>query len=379
MFPRRDRIQQANQRLNRLFNENWDIEIRSMYIAIDLLERCPNAARIRDKDGNLPLHKYCNLHKDQELTVVQALVEAYPESVRMTTSNGDTPLHLSCLLPWSQNVTVIRFLVDQYPDALFVKNRLGETPLQQVLSDSNLRMYYDNLGPQLLSLVAFMVNACPGSAKVLNYDHETLLHIISKNVHDNLASLNSHSFTEMLGILVEMFPEATNLADVEGRLPLHSLCSKCSRCLSVCPQYLQRFHQILKELLSISEGVMKFKDDKGQTPLHVLCSQGTPNDLIKVFLDKNPSLASERDKQGRTPLHCLVESFPEYHLCVLYYDDYSESVHSLIDAFPLGANARDNDGVTPLQFAHEKNLTLSMVYQLFRVDPLASLSSLGLR
>lgn len=178
---RRDRIQKANRKLKHLLVSCCRAYDGDRVGAIRLLEKQPKAARIRDEDGNLPLHLYISCWCNQlHVSVVQALVYAYPESISKVNRWGETPLQLICRRhiaalapsdPWRDEIVpeitaVIRFLIDECPNTLLVRNWNGYTPIHEIL-------YFMERVPELLSLVDFMIEACPEIAKVSNDDQET--------------------------------------------------------------------------------------------------------------------------------------------------------------------------------------------------------------
>lgn len=131
---------------------------------------------------------------------------------------------------------------------------------------------------------------------------------------------------------------------------------------------------VLKILIPfVEEETVSLKDDLGQTPLHALCSRGANASALQMLLEKSSSSSCEVDNEGRIPLHCALDrpSYDSY-----YYTD-EKIVYCLLEAFPLGAYAADNNGVTPLQIAHENDVHLGIIYNLVKVDPIKSLFALG--
>jgi len=78
----------------------------------------PEALRLCDDDGMLPLHFYCSSpNSDEEssygtldLRTVQFLVQGFPESVHALDNQGRTPLHLACERPNEGNLATILYL-----------------------------------------------------------------------------------------------------------------------------------------------------------------------------------------------------------------------------------------------------------------------------
>lgn len=79
------------------------------------------------------------------------------------------------------------------------------------------------------------------------------------------------------------------------------------------------------------------------------------------------------DSQGRTPLHLALEGMAEegnandrYHQQIALY---------LLKLFAGGIVVADNEGMTPLSLACEKDVDLPLIYELVRVDPLVAIGS----
>jgi len=62
-------------------------------VILYLVEHCPSAAGIPDKDGDLPLH--IALYNVSSLAVVRALLRAHPQAAQMPAPDGFLPLHLA--------------------------------------------------------------------------------------------------------------------------------------------------------------------------------------------------------------------------------------------------------------------------------------------
>jgi len=94
-----------------------------------LVQAWPAAARIRDKEGFLPLHHLCWSHETNVLLAdVELLVAAWPYALRVaTTKRGMLPLHVAC--QYQVSTDVILFLIESYPLAAKVRNKRGELPL----------------------------------------------------------------------------------------------------------------------------------------------------------------------------------------------------------------------------------------------------------
>lgn len=130
-------------------------------------------------------------------------------------------------------------------------------------------------------------------------------------------------------------------------------------------------------ILAASESIIgKANSRYSETALHELAFEGAPAPHLQVLLEKCPEAASMKDRFGRTPLHCAVEGYAASELPECDRICYEETVNCLLRAFPMGMTAIDDFDKTPLVCACEKNVSLSLIYQLFSVDPISNLETL---
>ena len=95
---------------------------------------------------------------------------------------------------------------------------------------------------------------------------------------------------------------------------------------------------------------------------------GASQDQLKILLEKCSKLAMMKDTSGQLPLHAAVKgestfSDPSFH----------ETVECLLKAYPGAVRNKDNAGMTPFELACENDVSLSIIYQLIRVDPIDNL------
>lgn len=63
-----------------------------------MLEKAPDAARIRDVNGKVPLHLAIDTHR--EFDIISAIVDVFPKGLIEKNGNGFTPLHSA----WRKNL-----------------------------------------------------------------------------------------------------------------------------------------------------------------------------------------------------------------------------------------------------------------------------------
>jgi hypothetical protein len=90
-----------------------------------LVEACPEAVKVPNDNGSLPLHVACAYKAP--LDVIQYLVEQWPEAIKTANHNGSLPLHHACKnkVP----LDVVEFLVEEWPEAVKIMDSDGRTPL----------------------------------------------------------------------------------------------------------------------------------------------------------------------------------------------------------------------------------------------------------
>lgn len=89
-----------------------------------LLNHFPQAARLPDKDGSLPLHEAA-VYAEQD--IIEVILDAFPEGIRHCNNFGNLPLHLASYAI-SSNQEKLDFLIEKYPEALTVYNKEGNMP-----------------------------------------------------------------------------------------------------------------------------------------------------------------------------------------------------------------------------------------------------------
>jgi hypothetical protein len=89
-----------------------------------LLQAYPQAARVRDTTGNLPLNISLDHGAVKSVEVVKMLLDSYPDSAKEPNSTGRLPLH-SVLNSPNPDVGVARYLAKQYPPAITLESKEG--------------------------------------------------------------------------------------------------------------------------------------------------------------------------------------------------------------------------------------------------------------
>jgi len=390
-------------------------------LAVFELLTSPDVVRIRGKNEMLPLHHYCRSRGSNhllDLQVVRLLVEAHPESVRQVDDKGNTPLHWALGYASEADIPAIRYLAEQYPEAVTKENNAGLIPLHTV---------FDYFQIFSLPVIHFFIETYPISARMIGHRGRTLLHMLLQEsggddalpiarllaeVHPDIVTMqDSNGCTPLhlacmwakddrlplVRFLVELYPAALPLKDAHGKTPLGAACiygivesAKVIQYLvQECPEVLEPdddsgtatpLHQFccksysdldILEILAISEKAVKAKDELGRTSLHCLSYRNrvTPESL-QILVEKCPGLPSVTDSKGRLPLHLMIEGLP-----TMFFERLARhhTLQCLLKAFPGGVCTKDKDGKTPLELACEKDVDLTLIYELVKVNPIATL------
>lgn len=368
-----------------------NLAIRDGYVDPDVLRLlCTSKSlQICDSDGEIPLINYLNYEAGPDLLVVQSMVELYPRSARTTNRSGLTPLHLACnkASTYFYNLQVIRFLIEVYPRALVMRDSFGCTPLhgichfagqdvlplmhllvegspegvRQLDSSGNtvLHRYLLGLTWPILSVVEYLTNVYPGSLQVRDK--------VKKMTPLDIACTQSQ--VDVVRFLIRQYPETLESRSRTGTgTSLHTLCSIISKFPDAASHESESILTIL-DILSISEEAVLAKDRHGQTPLHLLSKAAAPREILQVLVNKFPATLSARDNNGRIPLHSAIQGCCDFYYIEASHDD---TIRYLLEAYPLGVRDVDNNDMTPLILACKQNACVSTIYQLVKIDPIAS-------
>jgi len=317
-----------------------------------LVESCPQAVRQADQEfGKNPLHYACqwNLLNQHGLTIIRLLAEACPEAAGMLDHESKTPLHRICVRSYSDSLQIIRVLVQACPECVQVADHAGHLPLH---------IFCENARDTDMDVVEYLVDAYPQALTLRDMAGCTPLHVAE---HSNRANL------ELARILVQKCPEVLELDDTtsERGTPLHQLCKG-----GLCGSLFDFLHELnYLKTLALSEKAVKAKNIRGQIPMHLLCQGSAQREMLQVMFDLYPKIAQEKDNQGRIPLHLALLGSVDSPRPWRYY----ETIDWLLQVYPDGVRMADNDGMTPLELACEKNASVSLIYQLVSSDPVMNL------
>jgi ankyrin repeat protein len=155
-----------------------------------MIHMYPGATKVKDKDGNTPLHSACETRNKDLAALVRLLLAADEGKIAPKTADrdGNLPLHSACenRVP---NVDTILLPLDTFPGGLEKKDKQGNLPLHSAIEVGDV---------MATSVIGVMIRAYPGANKVKDKDGNTPL-------HSALHSLTKH-FDEVASLLLEADP-----------------------------------------------------------------------------------------------------------------------------------------------------------------------------
>jgi len=160
-----------------------------------------------------------------------------------------------------------------------------------------------------------------------------------------LASL-SKGLTSIAFLLLEHGADP-NICNIEGASPLHYASSTCDETTII-------------ELLK-NGAFLNVQDEEGDSILHWAIREGRADNLV-CLLNRGGIQVNIKNEDGETPLH-LASAIGD------------EGMVELLLASKADANARDNNGLTPLDEALEHHQGIAkMIYRSMKANKLTSSS-----
>jgi len=206
-----------------------------------LVELYPESVSKADRFGDLPLHHVCRF-PFVPLEVVKFLYERYPEAIRIKGSCERLPLHTADVNNASKET--VEFLIDMYPDAVRVVDEYGGLPLHCACSYGGAR-----------EIVQLLIDRYSGEA--IYHNGLAVSNIVGRiPLH---CAANNQTALDLFPLLLERYPRGVRVADNDGMLPLHLVCS------------LNLTHglEIVRLLLETHLFAMVQTCDTGETPLQI--------------------------------------------------------------------------------------------------------------
>ena len=271
------------------------------------------------------------LHNDapKRTIAIESLVDEFPDSALQYDDRGRLPIHVACEegLP----LGVIQCLLQTWPDTIEspTKRKRQMIPLHVVCR------HYNGSNCQKSAVIQHMLTINPWAARTTTAAGETPLHCLLQNYFCTLADVK---------LLVNVYPEALDIATKKGYTPLHIACEmhymerSTKRARPTDDNPSSSSADIIAFLLKhVSPEALGATNSKGELPLHSAVRSHQSLDTIRGLLSAYPDASKRVDRRGRTALHLATA---RHSLC-------RKTVRYLIQANQSAVHQKDNDGSTP--------------------------------
>lgn len=249
--------------------------------------------------------------KSPNMDLIELLKMDNKDFAKLLASNGSTALHLAS--EFSDSLDLIQQLIQLNSQALEMRNFKGETPLCRVAKNSSLQ------APQLLKA---LIDAAPQTVRSAS-NGKLPLH---RFLHIEDACVDTKITKELVLILLQAYPDAVNISDGDGKLPIHIAAQHCSvdilRIIAEAnPENLSLTTPIhgsvahcaahsgslenTRYIHSMMSELFHTVNDRYQTPLHIVTERFS-SDLIEDMVSLVPETARIVDANGNNLLHILL-------------------------------------------------------------------------
>ena len=336
-----------------------------------LLAAYQDGARVKDSDGNLPLH-FAVAAFDSDATM--QLLDVYEDGAK----DGECPLlHIACgslktaYEPYGGKKDaadrILLRLLSTYPDAAMIPGDDGKLPLSILLDRPNIlehiepttfkslldanpeaaRHRVDDVGDyplqkaignmrnskdsgRNLELVELLMETYPDVVREKNDRGVTLLQQVLTQAHGTARqSHGSKILGQLARRLYELYPEAVSIVDLSGHYPLHSLArimgqtaGSSSRVSILAP--------LFRDVMDADSTLTDVPDNKGRPPLNILCfhlgdaacdnEDGSQyersaefNSAVRALIAKSLNVLRFEDKDGQSPIDLLNRELKGRH------------------------------------------------------------------
>jgi ankyrin repeat protein len=284
--------------------------------------------------------------------MLQLIIDACPDAPRRASSNGLTPLHILCsddetLLDDDVAVDILDSILDKCPEAARCASNNGYLPIQVAAGRRS----------KSLEFCRMLIEAYPGSERIA----DTI-----GTLPFNIAFLKGAIVTAKY--LYQLYPECINLADEDGRYPIHRAI------VAVTREAPTNALEMVQMLLDCDPDVASQKLD-GSFPLCLVC-------FASMSFGGDDAIATSKLNAALKIAQALYDAYPEAieedNLSFLIRSGlFREEIQNFIDAhrtYALQASdstlmsTRDENGQLPLHRALQDDVTLGSIKLLVKVN-----------
>ena len=219
---------------------------------------------------------------DTNMDLIETLKDFDPSFGVRQTIEDSTPLHLAA--EFSNSISVIQELIREFPAALTMRDAYQRMPVACA---------FQNNSADALDIFRILIAAAPQTAREPDNKGRFLLHqCLNSGSKENLDS------EEMVSITLEAFPDAVNIADNDGWLPIHLAALTCRRA------------EVFNMILEVNPAHLYANHPEWGTVAHVAVSGYSlwqSFDKLKYIHSIQPQLLLSLDQNNCTPLAIAVK------------------------------------------------------------------------
>lgn len=191
-------------------------------ITFAVLNRYPQACKIEDEDGNLPIHLACTA-PDMNPRVIEMLLLTCPEtSFIPCNSDGDLPLYK----------LIRKYQHNKGSDAVF--EFISNLPSFLIFNDHTSLLHQVNTALLPSDMICNVVAMYPSICKI-HLNGNTLLHMMCSHEQSTASTVR---------LIMDKYPEACAIRDDYGNLPLH-LVNSSTESLEIIRMLVQAYPEAL--------------------------------------------------------------------------------------------------------------------------------------
>lgn len=263
-----------------------------------------------------------------ELAFLQGYFAGNPQAVRLQDTDGRLPLHYAAAFQAGElGIAVVRALLTIHPDSAEKKDNHGYLPLHFALT-------WQRVDTHAVSVITTLFNAYRRGASEKDNDGCLPLHLAVRTQN------NEHALS-VIAVIFGLYPAAAKEADLQACMPLH---------LAASHQRGPHAMSVINLLLGAYSEAAEQQDSEGRLPLHLAAQCHTGESgvaLLTALLAAYPQAKETEDKNGHLPLYHAEHTANPCPQCVGLLRSAPRSVRSFDGHSPLCSRA-----VTPLAAAH---------------------------
>ena len=336
-----------------------DIDLDDIQIMFDSQPDCISQGL--DQESNYtPCHLAMMSH-GPDINLIKMLKDYDPGFGVRLTRNQSTPLHLAA--QFSNSISVIQELIREFPQTLIMKDYQQRVPVACA---------FENISADAPEIFRILLQAAPQIVREPGNRGRFLLH---QCLHHSTGEKSGNA--EMVSIMLEAFPDAVNIADDDGYLPIQLAALSCGAAVfkmivEANPANIFANHPVygtvahlavinrntgsimgnLRYIHSIKPELFSTLNRHGNTPLaKAVKRHSLVPGPIKEIASLEPAAAIIVDNNGDNLLHMMIENNN--------WDDNGTATCDILRLFfrliPGGALAVDYEGQTPYDLLDADN------------------------